>query len=164
MTGGERRLRALLALLFLCAVSWTAYAGLKRTIKARTSAAQNREALSRIPRSAEIMAELETRIRGLREALENVPRREERKPLPAFAAELRSALARHRIDPDQYQVVGTSGEEAIEFRLRCDPLAFLSFLKDAAERHRDWDFPAMAVRPVDGDSIAEIVLRAAYAK
>lgn len=164
MIGGDRRLWALLALLFLCAVSWTAYAGLKRTFKARTSAAQHEEALRRIPRPAEKTAELETRIRGLREALADVPRREERKPLPAFAAELRSALARHRIDLDQYQVVGASGEEAIEFRLSCDPLAFLSFLKDAAERHRDWDFPAIAIRPVDGDSIAEIVLRAAYAK
>jgi hypothetical protein len=165
MTGGERRLLwVLLATLFLCAVSGVAYAGLERTAAAKTSVARYREALSRLPLPAAEADELDTRLRDLRAALESGPRPETKKPLPAFAAEVRSALTRHRIDPDQYQIVGASGEEAVEFRLRCAPLGFFKFLKEAAGKHRDWDFPVISIRTVEGDAIAEIVLRAAYAK
>jgi hypothetical protein len=165
MTANEKRLLRIFAVTAVSfAFAGVAYTGVDRIFTAEASIKSYAKALSKLPQSEYDANEIDARIRELRKSIESAPSVEAQESLPAFAAEVRSLLSRHRIDPAQYQVVGASGDEALEFTLKCETAAFLRFLKEASDARRGWDLPFIAIRPVVEGSISEITIRVKHAK
>ena len=165
MTANEKRLaKVFFATVFFVAVGITAFTGIERIQTAETSIDSYAKALAKLPRGVSDANEIEAKISTMKDAIERLPTSAEPGPFSDFAKEVRTTLARYRIDPAQYQVVGSAGEEALELSLRCETAAFLKFLKDASNEKRGWDIPFLAIRPLVEGNTSDITIRVKYAK
>jgi len=75
-----------------------------------------------------------------------------------FAARVRSILAAEGIDPLRYRIDSSNGDESVEFTLRCDPVAFLRFLR-AVSGNAGIEVPLLEMRPSEGTDGTAVTVR-----
>lgn len=165
MTNNEKRLlKILAATFFFASIGGIIYTGFDRIARAEKSIDSYVKAQSKLPQIESDQNEIDARIAQIKEAIAKLPVSSDRVPFSDFATEVRTLLSRYRLDPTQYQIVGSGTDEALEFSLRGETASFLRFLKDASNEKRGWDIPYLSIRPILAGNDSEITVRIKHAQ
>jgi hypothetical protein len=163
MSGNERRLAKILAVLSAAAALFVAVAlAADRVAEARNRVAEYEDRIARLSSVAVDEEGLRSRLRSVEEGIG----REERRARAAsesstsdFGAAAKRLLAANGISPLRYQSVSASRGEELEFSLRCEAGGFFAFLCAATGERGDWRVPYLSIHTGGSGELAEIVVR-----